>query len=418
MKRQMETPFPTLALAFAVLALTYCGGGAKSAGEAAYSHDQESPAVAGESPEHHDLEVPPDKQKAWGLEVGEVRRETLTGRSLVPGVVALNENRTAQVSSFVRGQIASLAADLGQVVHRGQPLLVINSPDFAQAQADFLEARARYNLGLADFRRAEALWQAKAIEEKEYLRRQAEKEKLAAEYGALGSKLHSFGLTHEDIDKLIEKCLRVEQEEYKCEVADPNLPILAPLGGTIIFRDALLGAPIEPEKILFTVSDLRTLWVNLDVPEKDIPHVGMENRVSIRSTLFPGRDFAAKIGTISDVVDEKLRTLRVRVEVDNTSGLLKPNMYIEGIIEHRADAWIDVIAVPEEAVQTFEDEKVIFGLEKDDVFSARHVRLGEKVGDRRIILEGLEEGDIVVLKGAFTLKSELSKSAFGHVHAH
>jgi cobalt-zinc-cadmium efflux system membrane fusion protein len=336
----------------------------------------------------------------------------------VPGIVALNENRTAHVSSFVSGQIASLAVDLGRTVRKGQPLLTINSPEFARAQADFLDSRARFNLGLADFRRAEALWQAKAIEEKEYIRRRAENEKLATEYGALGSKLHSFGLTHDDIEKLIEKCRLVETQEYKCEVADPNLAILAPISGTVIFRDAVVGDPIEPDKILFTISDLGVLWVNLDVPEKDIPLVGEKSRVSVRSSLYPGYDFSARIGYIGRVVEERLRTLRVRLEVDNVPGLLKPNMYVEGVIDHTSPGWTGVLAVAEEAVQTLENEKIVFVRQKEDIFVARHVLVGEKVGDRRIILEGLAEGETVVTQGAFTLKSELSKSASGHGHVH
>lgn len=406
-----------LAVTIGLLAFTFCGGGEKPPAAAVESHDHE--AEAGEAGhEHADLVVPPEKQKAWGIGVGEVRREDLAGVSLVPGVMALNGNRTAHVSSFVTGRIANVAADLGQTVRKGQPLLTVNSPEFAQAQADFLEARTRFNLGQAEFRRAEALWQAKAIEEKEYLRRRAEQEKLAAEYGALGSKLHSYGLTHEEIDKLIEKCRLVETQEYKCEVADPNLPLLAPLAGSVIFREAIVGAPVEPNAVLFTVSDLRTLWAWLDVPEKDIPLVGPDSRVTVRSTLFPGRDFTARIDAVSEIVDEKLRTLRVRAEVDNAPGLLKPNMYVQGVLEHAHKAWTGVLAVPEEAVQTLDGEKVVFVREKDDVFAVRHVLLGDRVGGRLIVLEGLAPGERVVLKGAFTLKSELSKSSFGHGHVH
>lgn len=407
------------AVTLGLLALAFCGGGPEppAAAVGTDAHDAATPApAAGGEHEHPHLRLPPEKQAAWGLRVGEVRRESLAGRSLAPGVMALNENRTAHVSSFVPGRIASVAADLGQTVRKGQTLLTVNSPAFAQAQADFLEARARYQLGLAESRRAEALWQAKAIEEKELLRRRAEYEKLAAEYGALGSKLHSLGLTHEEIDKLIEKCRLVETQEYKCEVADPHLPLLAPLAGSVIFREAVVGAPVEPDAVLFTVSDLRTLWALLDVAEKDIPLVGADSRVSVRSTLFPGREFPARVGAVSEIVDEKLRTLRVRVEVDNGLGLLKPNMYVQGVFEHAGAARADVLAVPEEAVQTLDGAKVVFVREEGDLFAARAVRLGDLVGDRRIVLEGLEEGDQVVLEGAFTLKSELSKSGFGHVH--
>ncbi len=408
---------PNIRISIAILGLlafAFCGGGEKPPAAAVESHDREAEAGDG----HAHLQVPPEKQKAWGIGVGEVRKEDLAGVSLAPGVMALNGNRTAHVSSFVPGRIASIAADLGRTVRKGQPLLTVNSPEFAQAQADFLEARTRFNLGQAESRRAEALWQAKAIEEKEYLRRRAEQEKLAAEYGALGSKLHSYGLTHDEIDKLVERCRLVETQEYKCEVADPNLPLLAPLAGSVIFREATVGAPVEPNAVLFTVSDLKTLWALLDVPEKDIPLLGPDSRVAVVSTLYPGREFPARLDAVSEIVDDKLRTLRVRAEVDNSEGLLKPNMYVQGVLRHAAKAWVGVVAVPEAAVQTIDGGKAVFVQEKDDVFAVRHVRLGDRVGNRLIVLEGLAPGERVVLRGAFTLKSELAKSALGQGHVH
>ncbi|MBN1939225.1 MAG: efflux RND transporter periplasmic adaptor subunit [Candidatus Aminicenantes bacterium] len=416
MTRGNTPAFGLMAAALGIFLLMSCDGQPDPVSPA--GSDDHAAAASGEEQEHPHLQVPPDKQKAWGIGIGEVRKSDLAGVSLVPGVMALNGNRTAHVTSFVPGRVASIAADLGGRVRKGQPLLTIDSPEFARAQAEFLEARARFNLGQAELRRAEALRQAKAVEEKEYFRRRAEHEKLAAEYGALGSKLHSYGLTHEDIEKLIERCRLVETQEYKCEVADPNLPLLSPLAGTVIFRNAVLGAPVEPDTVLYTVSDLGILWALLDVPEKDIPRIGPDSRVSIRSELYPGREFSARIGAVSEVVDEKLRTLRVRAEVENRENLLKPNMYVQGVLEHTGKAWTGVLSVPEEAVQTLGEEKIVFVREKDDVFAVRHVRLGDRVGDRRIILEGLEEGEVFVLKGAFTLKSELSKAAFGHGHVH
>ncbi len=428
--------------------LTFCGGG-KPATEAEHTHEGEAVGQAeqetepaghthegeeaghtheqeGETPsqktedehEHQHLTVPADKQKAWGIRVGHVHKESLTARITLPGVMALNQNRTAHVSAFVYGQIADLSVDLGHRVRKGQPLLTLNSPEFAQIQADFLQARASYNLSRTEYQRAQALWEAKAIEEKEYLRRQAENEKLATEYGVLGSKLHSLGLTHEQIEALIEKCRLVEGQEYKCEVADPILPILSPLSGTVIFRDAVRGAHVEPEKTLLTISDLGRLWARLDVYEKDIPLVTKESRVTIQTSLYPGLSFPARITYISHLLDEKLRTMEVRVEVDNPEGLLKPNMYVQGVLESDVSGGEKVLAVPEEAVQSLDGEKIVFVRESGDVFAVRHVRIGDKVGDHRIILSGLTEHEDVVLKGAFTLKSEISKGTFGHSHVH
>ncbi len=367
---------------------------------------------------HQDLTVSAEKQKTWGIRVGHVQKERLTSLLEIPGVMALNQNKTAHVSAFVHGQISDLAVDLGNRVRKGQSLLTLNSPEFAQVQADFLNARVRFNLSQNEFQRAQSLWEAKAIEEKEYLRRQAEHEKQATEYGVLGSRLHSLGLTHKNIESLIAKCRLVEEQEFKCEVADPLLPILSPLSGIVIFRDVVRGAHIEPEKVLLTISDLNTLWAHLDVYEKDIPLVTPKSRVSIKSDLYPDRSFPARITYISNLIDEKLRTMKIRVEVDNPENLLKPNMYVQGVLFIEVNDGKGVLAVPEQAVQNLEGEKIVFVRESAETFTVRHVRIGDRVGSRRIILAGLGEHEDVVLNGAFTLKSELSKSKFGSSHVH
>jgi len=205
--------------------------------------------------------------------------------------------------------------------------------------------------------------------------------------------------------------------EYKCEIADPNLPILSPLSGTIIFRDVVRGEHVEPDKILYTVSDLGTLWAILDVYEKDLPEIHKDSEVTITTSIYSGKHFSGKITTISDLIDEKLRTIKIRVEVDNHEGLLKPNMYIQGTIKNPAGQK-NILAVPEEAIQNLDGEKVVFICEEGDIFAVRHLKLGNKVGNNRIVAQGISEGDNIVIKGAFYLKAELSKATFGHAHVH
>jgi cobalt-zinc-cadmium efflux system membrane fusion protein len=412
-------------LYLAILVFSFCGGGRTNEPSGQHVHQeetgttqegrQESAEPSGH--EHHELEVPPEKQKEWGISVETVSKQDISSMLVVPGVLTVNQNRTAHISSYVQGKVVSHSVDLGDRIRKGQTLVTINSPSFAQAQADFLRARANYLLSSKELERAKMLWAEKAIEEKEYLRREAEHEKLATEYGALGSALHSYGITHEQIEKLIKKCEEVEDKEYACEMADPNLPILSPISGTVIFRSVVIGEHVQPDKILFTVSDLSTLWAILDVYEKDLPQIHKDSHVVITTSLYPDREFPGKITTINDLVDEKLRTVKIRVEVANEKGYLKPNMYIQGKIENRGEQK-SILAVPEEAVQNLEGEKAVFILEEGDVFAVRHVTLGNRVGNYRIIAQGLTEGDRVVVRGAFYLKAEMAKSTYGHAHVH
>jgi len=401
-----------------ILLMVFCGG------QEGHVHEEdETPPSAEpqaqdhEEGEHQDVQVSLEKQKEWGIEVGSAVSDNIISRISLPGVLVMNQNETAHISSFVAGKVSALAVDLGTKVRKDQALCTINSPEFAQAQADFIETRARLNLSQKDFERAQKLFEEKALEEKEFLRREAEYNKLVTEYGARGSTLHSYGLTHTDIDALILKCDAIKDEEYKCEIADPNLPILSPLSGTVVFRDVILGEHVSPEKTVFTVSNLNTLWALLDAYEKDLPFINKNSTVAIESPLYPGRTFKGKITYISDLIDEQLRTVKIRVAINNSEGLLKPNMYIQGIVENISDAK-NTLVIPDEAVQNLEGEKIVFVLEKEDVFTVRHVSLGLKIGSLRIITEGLAATEKLAIKGAFYLKTELTKATFGHAHVH
>jgi cobalt-zinc-cadmium efflux system membrane fusion protein len=144
------------------------------------------------------------------------------------------------------------------------------------------------------------------------------------------------------------------------------------------------------------------LWVMLDAYEKDIPFISKKSNIVIKSVLYPDKEFPGKITYISDVIDEKLRTIKIRVEVSDLEGLLKSNMYVRGYIENEAEGK-EILAVPEDAVQIIDGEKSVFVLENDNIFAVRHVSIGEKIGNFRIITSGLEEGEKLVVEGAFSL---------------
>jgi cobalt-zinc-cadmium efflux system membrane fusion protein len=412
---------------FSLLIFVSCGGGEKATPaspeqdthehEGQPSETQDPEAIETGEDEHQDLHLSPQKQKEWGIVVGSTTRQDVASKTKLPGILTLNQNKTAHISSLIGGKVASLAVDLGDRVRKGQLLLTINSPEFVQAQADFLQTVAKLNLSRKEYERAKLLLKEKALEEREFLRREAEFEKLSTEVGGLGAILHSYGLDHEQTEKLIEKCASRKPDDDLCELADPNLPVLSPLSGIIIFRDVIVGEHVEPNKILFTASDLRTLWALLDAYEKDLPYISKDSQVTIHSSLYPDKEFTGKITYISNTIDEKLRTIKIRVEVKNDDGLLKPNMYIQGIVENKAVGQ-NLLAVPEEAVQTLNGEKIVFILEDKDIFAAQHVELGKKIGNKRIIAKGLEEGQKIVIRGAFSLKAELNKGTFGHAHVH
>lgn len=384
---------------------------------------------AGGASSDHELHLEADVSREWGIEVGSVAITDVSSIVILPGTVALNLNRTAYLSSIAPGKVAEISADLGDNVQKGEVLLTLNSPEFARSQTDYLEARARFNLSQKEYRRAISLFEEKAIEEREFLRREAEHEEFAARLGAAESALHSFGIEHSWIRSLEEKYERFWREGGDPDViADPFLQIVSPVSGRVIFRDTVLGEQVAPGRIFFTVSDLKILWVELDAYEKDLPYVNRQSEVTIISPLYPDREFPGRITYIGDVMDENLRTVKVRIEVPDREKLLKPNMYIQGRIVNR-DPGKELLAVPESAIVDIHGEKSVFVLEEaheageveeEDhlIYAVHHIQIGELVGDLRIVTGGLTGDELIVLKGAFTLKAELEKSSVGHDHVH
>ncbi len=356
-----------------------------------------------------EIRVSPEMQKKWGLVTGPVERLTVTGAVILPGIIALNQRRTALITSLVEGRVTSIGADLGDQVREGQALVVLHSPALAQAQTAFLQASARRAVARRELDRARELLKDEAIQQKEVLRRQAEFDAATTEYGLAESQLHSLGWDHPQLDALLKKASSAGTD--LSDLVNPTLTIRAPVDGRVITRDVVAGEHVHPDKLLFTVSDLSTVWALLDAREKDLPGLTAGGRVAITSEVYGGRSFDGRLARVGDVVDERLRTIKLRVELPNPGLLLKPNMFVQGALESRGGTH-EVLGVPEDAVQTIQGEPAVFVRGSDGGFAARPVVIGERIGTKRAITGGLDGREVIVIAGAFSLKAELLKSSF------
>jgi membrane fusion protein, heavy metal efflux system len=357
------------------------------------------------------LKVSADMQKKWGVQVALVSRVAVAARITLPGIVTLDQSRSAEISPLLEGKVVSVRADLGQQVHKGQVLVVVHSPAFAQAQTAFLQARERRELAAKEFERAKELLKQEAIQQKEYQRRQSEYEAATTDYGLQESTMHSLGVDHPHLDVLIQRATSGQAD--LSDLAVPYLEITSPIDGRVIVRDVILGEPVTAGKVLFLVSDLTTLWAVLDARESDLPSLSPASHVTIRSAVYPDKAFEGRNVRTGDLVDEKLRTIKVRVEVANTGLLLKPNMYVQGVVDTPSPVTREALAVPEDAIQTIGGETTVFVLSAADRFVPCTVALGEKIGANRVITKGLQGTETIAIKGSFNLKSEMMKHTLG-----
>jgi cobalt-zinc-cadmium efflux system membrane fusion protein len=318
-----------------------------------------------------------------------------------PGVVRPNENALANITTLVRGRVAEVHADLGQMVTANQLLAVLHSSDLGLAQSAYLKARARRHVAEQAYQRAQFLFNEKVIGQAEAQRREGEMISVRAEAQEAREGLRLLGMDDKEIRTL-----------ERTQTIRSQIPIVAPFAGRVIARDLTKGELVETTQKLFVVADLSTIWVVGNVSEKDISYLHRATAdptqpVEVHVTAYPDELFQGTVSYVGDVLDAATRTMQVRLILPNPTGHLKPEMF--ATIRVSSEPASDVLVVPEAAVQHDRDRSFVFVQQDPGVFEARTIKSGEKNGTFAEILEGVRDGEKVVIEGAFILKSELLK---------
>ena len=179
----------------------------------------------------------------------------------------------------------------------------------------------------------------------------------------------------------------------------------APFAGEITGRTAVRGALVEAGAPMFTIADCTVMWAELSVPEAAVSRLKKGQQVELSVDSLPGRVFKGEVTWISAELDETTRMVRARAVVPNPDGLLKARMYAKARI--LTDAGEHALLVPPEAIQRVDGKPLLFVKLGTDLFDARAVSVGSRVGDRWIISEGLKAGEEVATEHVFALKSQL-----------
>ncbi|MEK6672359.1 MAG: efflux RND transporter periplasmic adaptor subunit, partial [Nitrospirota bacterium] len=362
------------------------------------SPKDEKPSAAVEKKEKEEpgvVTLSQEKQKASGIEVQKVVHESISAPISATAVIELNADRVSKISPRTAGRIVKLIASLGDRVKAGQALAYFDSPELGQIWAEYLKAKGRVELTRKNLHREETLFEKKISPEKDVLKARQELSEAEADLNLSKERFRLLGI---DITPF---------EAERKNGDHPLLPLSSAISGVIIEKAVSQGEVVGPEKTLFTVADLSTLWVVIDIYEKDIPRLKTGMTVKVSVTAFPDKDFRGKISYIGDVVDEKTRTVKARVTVDNSGGLLKPGMF--ATVSIISDKTEKVIVVPTSAVQREGENTIVFVARDESTFEKRVVTIGPEVSGYHQVLSGLKEGEQIVTKGAFILKSEAMK---------
>lgn len=313
-----------------------------------------------------------------------------------PGKVEANSSRISRVLPPVSGRIVQVLVKFGDAVSEHQPVAIIESAEADIAVSGVLQAEAATNQAKAALTKAEAdlerlrdLYNNKAIARKELL--QAENQQAQAQ----GSLKQAEASARQALRRL--DFLDLKRDEFGQKIV-----VRAPFAGKVLEVDIAPGEfRNDPNSPLMTIADLSTVWVTADVPESSIRFVQRGERIETEFTAYPGEIFPGRVTQIADMVDPQTRTIKVRAELDNRAGRLRPEMF--GQIRH-IDAIRPAPCVPPSAVVQIQGKSVVFVENGPGQYQRREVTLGERMGELVPVLEGLRAGERVVVDGALLLK--------------
>jgi cobalt-zinc-cadmium efflux system membrane fusion protein len=304
--------------------------------------------------------------------------------------ISYDDNHTARVFTPLAGRVTAITAEAGQQVKTGAPLLVLDSPDFAMAEADNEKARADQIRKKIAIDRAKQLYEIKGIALKDVEMAEADWQQAEAE--AQRTRAHLQNLNADDKNTPGKFVLR------------------APISGIISERQVSAGSEVRPDATnpLFVITDPHHLWVLVDLPERQLDKVKIGRAVSIEVDAYPGTTFTGKISVISGALDPVTRRIQVRCEVENPALKLKPEMFAR--VTPIANRQSKLPRVPNAALVTQGLYSFIFVEQSPGVLQRRQVVLDMQGSQYTYIKNGLHAGERVVTSGALLLNSELSGS--------
>ncbi|MCB5191302.1 efflux RND transporter periplasmic adaptor subunit [Methylobacillus arboreus] len=310
----------------------------------------------------------------------------------VPGSIQVDDQRVARIGASVTGRITDINAVLGQDVKQGEVLAILNSTELAQNQLLYIKASQQIELQTKAVERARQLLEADVIGAAELQRREAELSAAQADLYTAKEQLHVLGMSDKSIAQLASSG---QMRSYS--------NVDARLAGTIISRKVNLGQVVQPAEELFIVADLSRVWAVAEVPEQQAELVQEGEDVDIEVPALSNRKFTGKLIFVGDVVNPLTRTVTVRTDLENSDEALKPDMLVSMLVQSKANAQL---AVPRRAVVRENNKDHVFVEIAPNKFRLREVELGTEYNEMVAVLSGLEEGETIIIEGAFHVNNE------------
>jgi cobalt-zinc-cadmium efflux system membrane fusion protein len=331
--------------------------------------------------------IPPEQMSH--VQVLKVQPTTLTRMLRLTGAVAYNGFHTIPVITQVSGPVNRIVVVPGQHVHQGEPMLYVASPDYSQLRTNYLKAKEAYSLAQKAYARAKDLFEHKAIAEQTLEQAQTAEIQANGDLAAAQAALKVLGIT--DPDSLMQGPPSFE------------VPVKATIGGEVVEQDVAAGQLIQSGATqCFMISDTGTVWVLVNVYQKDLPYVTVGDQVTIQTDSY-SQAFHGRISYVAASLDPNTRTLQARIETNNPGEKLKKDMYVTATVN--AGKLPNAIALPDAAIlRDSENQPFVYAETSANQFGRRTVTLGESLNGQTEITSGLKPGDHVIGDGSLFLQ--------------
>ncbi len=339
-----------------------------------------------------------------GIKVEEVKSQECKSVLAAMGKVLAPQPQKAIVGHAFPARVAEVHVKIGELVKKGQALVILESYEVGSAKSEFYKAIADRELAKLNLAREERLSKNGIGIKKNLLAAETAYKIAQSSAEAAHKKLHVLGFTEEQVKEIADT-----------HQINPAITLYAPIAGKVVANEAVLGALVDQSTQILTIIDLRSLWVDAEIYEKDIAKVEIGQEVRVTVLAYPGVVFDGTITYVGDVVNEETRTITVRADVSNDEYLLKPGMFAD--ISILLDESHPMPVVPLAAVLEQGTQKIVFVKEKG-YFVRRQVETGAVDGDYQQILKGLKAGEEVVIEGNHQLESKLKEEVLKAAHVH
>lgn len=345
-----------------------------------------------------------------------VIEKPVTSEIKTTGQIKTNEDKRFTINSMVTGRIIQDKVKLGSYVRQGQVVAIVQNPEVTQINAGatrelhenriaIRQAKTRYALAQTNYTREKRLYSQGISPQKDLIQAQAD-----------------LAIAKDDLANVNERVVHIKSEAramlgtygVSANLNSENLisssPITAIRSGVITKKNITVGSVVSPDQVLYEVSDLKELWLDITLYSNEIAKISKNQTVIFKSDSFPGKEFSGKIDYIQPSSNEPTQTFIARAFIDNTLGLLKPGMFGEIII--KSDVKQNKPFIPDSAIQKYGKEVFVFYDLGEGKYKKQDIELGEKGEGGYFVNKGINVDDKIVTNGSFTLKAELLKSEF------